>query len=195
VAVAVAALAPHLPRYQRSMANYARLLLDRDDRQPTIATLCAQWEHYQSLLIDALAPLTAQQLALRAAPGMTRASQLTGESTGACSFHLRQLAKYGFVESAEGGHGRERPWKRSYRSHRWKPSQAEPEMSAAVAALNSVVLQRHFDSASAFLRAADAEPAEWRDAALFSDSLQHLTAGELAQLRDDLLALAESKWR
>jgi hypothetical protein len=30
VAVAVAALAPHLPRYQRSMANYARLLLERD---------------------------------------------------------------------------------------------------------------------------------------------------------------------
>jgi hypothetical protein len=30
VAVAVAALAPHLPRYQRSMANYARLLLDPD---------------------------------------------------------------------------------------------------------------------------------------------------------------------
>lgn len=28
VSVAVAALAPHLPRYQRSMANYARLLLE-----------------------------------------------------------------------------------------------------------------------------------------------------------------------
>jgi hypothetical protein len=33
VSVAVAALAAHLPRYQRSMANYARLLLDpRDER-------------------------------------------------------------------------------------------------------------------------------------------------------------------
>jgi hypothetical protein len=30
VSIAVAALAPHLPRYQRSMANYARLLLDPD---------------------------------------------------------------------------------------------------------------------------------------------------------------------
>jgi hypothetical protein len=37
------------------------------------------------------------------------------------------------------------------------------------------------------------EPAEWRDAALFSDSLQYLTAGELAQLRDDLLALARRR--
>jgi len=31
VSVAVAALAPHLPRYQRSMANYARLLVEPDD--------------------------------------------------------------------------------------------------------------------------------------------------------------------
>lgn len=30
VSIAVAALAPHLPRYQRSMANYARLLLASD---------------------------------------------------------------------------------------------------------------------------------------------------------------------
>jgi hypothetical protein len=33
VSVAVAALAPHLPRYQRSMANYARLLLDAADKR------------------------------------------------------------------------------------------------------------------------------------------------------------------
>ena len=31
VSIAVAALAPHLPRYQRSMGNYARLLLEPED--------------------------------------------------------------------------------------------------------------------------------------------------------------------
>ncbi len=31
VSIAVAALAPHLPRYQRSMANYARLLLEQPE--------------------------------------------------------------------------------------------------------------------------------------------------------------------
>jgi hypothetical protein len=30
VSIAIAALAPHLPRYQRSMANYARLLVEPD---------------------------------------------------------------------------------------------------------------------------------------------------------------------
>jgi len=40
VAVAVAALAPHLPLYQRSMSNYARLLLE--ERQTPPRTHCAR---------------------------------------------------------------------------------------------------------------------------------------------------------
>jgi hypothetical protein len=32
-ALALAAVAPHLPRYQRSLANYARLLTDDEARQ------------------------------------------------------------------------------------------------------------------------------------------------------------------
>src|SRR6266480_6150204 len=40
----------------------------------------------------------------------TRAGELIGESAASCSFHLRQLAKYGLVEEAGGGRGRERPW-------------------------------------------------------------------------------------
>ena len=35
----------------------------------------------------------------------TRAAELLGESSGTCSFHLRQLAKYGLVEEAGGGTG------------------------------------------------------------------------------------------
>jgi hypothetical protein len=33
VSIAVAALAPHLPRYQRSMGNYARLLVEPEDSE------------------------------------------------------------------------------------------------------------------------------------------------------------------
>src|SRR5436305_8556002 len=39
----------------------------------------------------------------------TQAGELIGESSASCSFHLRQLAKYGLVEEAGGGRGRERP--------------------------------------------------------------------------------------
>ncbi|WP_168712270.1 helix-turn-helix domain-containing protein [Streptomyces sp. A1277] len=54
-------------------------------------------------LIEALSvqgPLTA-----------TQAGQLIGESPTTCSFHFRQLAKYGFVEEAGPMPGRSRPWR------------------------------------------------------------------------------------
>src|ERR1700690_1369550 len=41
----------------------------------------------------------------------TEAGERIGESPTTCSFHLRQLAKYGFVEEAGGGRGRARPWR------------------------------------------------------------------------------------
>ncbi|MGH3175522.1 MAG: winged helix-turn-helix domain-containing protein, partial [Streptosporangiaceae bacterium] len=49
----------------------------------------------------------------------TRAAELLGESSGTCSFHLRQLAKYGLVEEAGGGTGREKPWRATTTSTAW----------------------------------------------------------------------------
>ena len=48
----------------------------------------------------------------------TQASEALGESPANCAFHLRTLAKYGFVEEAGGGRGRERPWRASTKSLR-----------------------------------------------------------------------------
>jgi hypothetical protein len=39
------------------------------------------------------------------------ASVRTGESTANCSFHLRLLARHGFLEPAPGRDRRERPWR------------------------------------------------------------------------------------
>lgn len=41
----------------------------------------------------------------------TEAARELGESSGACSFHLRQLERYGRVEEVPGQHGRVRPWR------------------------------------------------------------------------------------
>lgn len=46
--------------------------------------------------------------------GRATATQLAGqigESPANCSWHLRQLARYGFVTEAGGGAGRQRPWR------------------------------------------------------------------------------------
>ena len=41
----------------------------------------------------------------------TECAAVVGDSPSSCSYHLRALAKWGFVEEAEGGAGRERPWR------------------------------------------------------------------------------------
>ena len=40
----------------------------------------------------------------------TQAGELVGESPTTCSFHLRQLAKYGFIEKAGERKGLQRLW-------------------------------------------------------------------------------------
>jgi DNA-binding transcriptional ArsR family regulator len=50
-------------------------------------------------------------LARRGTVTATEAARELGESSGACSFHLRQLERYGQVEEAEVRRGRVRPWR------------------------------------------------------------------------------------
>src|SRR5215469_3040060 len=70
----------------------------------------------------------------------TQASELLGESPANCAFHLRTLAKYGFVEEAGGGRGRERPWRLRYRSLSWQTLQDDPQAARAAEALDQVWL-------------------------------------------------------
>jgi DNA-binding transcriptional ArsR family regulator len=59
-----------------------------------------------------------ETLSLEGALTATEVGERIGESPTTCSFHLRQLAKYHFVEEAGGGKGRARPWKMR---PRWRP--------------------------------------------------------------------------
>ena len=52
-----------------------------------------------------------EALLLGGAMTATEVGERISESATTCSFHLRQLAKYGFVEEAGGGKGRSRPWR------------------------------------------------------------------------------------
>jgi predicted ArsR family transcriptional regulator len=83
------------------------------------------------------------------------AAEATGESTASCSFHLRQLAKYGFVEPAEPRDGRERPWKRVEGGERI-PDSSDPVFSRAAAEAGRVVLDRVYGEALDWLDAGSA---------------------------------------
>ena len=66
----------------------------------------------------------------------TEAGEIVGESPANTSFHLRQLAKYGFVEEAEGGTGRRRPWKRKHLGMSFSEVHEDPETAAAARELS-----------------------------------------------------------
>ena len=69
-----------------------------------------------------------EELTLRGPMTATEAAEHVGESPSSCSFHLRMLAKYGFVEEAEGGAGRRRPWRVVALGSRWRSG---PDTEAA----------------------------------------------------------------
>ncbi|MEP7025589.1 MAG: helix-turn-helix domain-containing protein [Actinomycetota bacterium] len=121
----------------------------------------------------------------------TRAAALLGESSGSCSFHLRQLAKYGLVEEAGGGHGREKPWRATAMFTQWSDGTGEPAEAEAAAMLSSIVAERYFDDVRRWLQARREEPVEWRDAAPFGDTFLYVTAPELAELTQQTRALTD----
>lgn len=121
----------------------------------------------------------------------TKAGELLGESSASASFHLRQLAKYGLVEEAGGGQGRERPWRATAMFTAWPDVAGTPELAAASGLLRIVLAERYFDQLMRWLEARDSEPEAWQEAARFGDSLVYLTAEELRELGRRQQALVE----
>jgi DNA-binding transcriptional ArsR family regulator len=121
----------------------------------------------------------------------TQAAELLGESSGSTSFHLRQLAKYGLVEAAGGGTGRERPWQATAMFTGWPDVANNPELEAASGLLRGVIAERYFEQLLRWLESHDTEPAEWQEAAQFGDTLLWVTTDELLELGREEQALMD----
>jgi predicted ArsR family transcriptional regulator len=121
----------------------------------------------------------------------TKAAEAIGESPAGCSFHFRQLAKYGLVEEAGGGQGRERPWRATAMFTEWPVPGASAETDEASKMLARVVVERYFEEAVEWLERRPAESREWAEAAILADNVLYLTAEELAELGARIAELAE----
>lgn len=119
----------------------------------------------------------------------TEVAERVDESPANCSWHLRQLAKYGFVTEAGGGTGRQRPWRMVTDGHRWGDGDESPELARAGDAAARVLLDLEYRKLWDWMAARRQEPAKWRDAGFFNQFIGWYTAEELAGLRDELRAL------
>jgi Helix-turn-helix domain len=112
----------------------------------------------------------------------TQASEVLGESPANCAFHLRTLAKYGFVGEAGGGRGRERPWTRTRRTISISSTQQDdPQAAVAAGALGSVYFERWVERARRVFGSHERLPG-WERATRMSRSAVFMTAEEADQM-------------
>lgn len=144
-------------------------------------------------LMNALAhPLRAALLRYLMAVGPRTASECAdavGSTASNCSWHLRQLAKFGLVEPAAGDDGRQRPWRAAVVGLDLGDFAEDPATRTAQLAVFGTALGEEHKLTQRFLeRAEDLDP-EWRRAAAVNSYSLTLTAAELAELVDKLDAL------
>ena len=137
-------------------------------------------------------PLRARLLVLLRIDGPATATELgrrTGESSGATSYHLRQLERYGYIEDAGPRDGRERRWKAASRTTSWEAAdfRDDPAALAVSDALERRQVQlavRQFEAWMA--RREQADPA-WLRAATMADDILRLTPSQTRALTADIL--------
>lgn len=105
-----------------------------------------------------------------------------------CSYHLRQLAKYGFVEQADQrGDGREHPWRLTDLEQSWSGAEGSP----AALELERVFVQREADRIIAWEANVARQPPRWRRAAFVGGATLPMTADEVNGVRDQLRAVLQ----
>lgn len=125
----------------------------------------------------------------------TQAGERIGESPTTCSFHLRQLAKYGFVEEAGGGKGRARPWRMATIGMRVKNVHVDPAAEIAAGALTRMVRERQLQRYQSWLESRPSYPQRWREVAGDGAFLFYVTPDELEALTEELVELLVPRYR
>ncbi len=117
------------------------------------------------------------------------AARELGISHGLASHHLRQLAKYGFVEQVEGKDHRERPWRMVATSYNWSEARDTAEGSFAVDVLEQVLAERVLEAFLDWQQRSKDWPEPWRKHAGLGQSTVYLTQAELAEIDEAFDAL------
>jgi DNA-binding MarR family transcriptional regulator len=127
-----------------------------------------------------------ETLLMGGAQTATEAGARIGETPTTCSFHLRQLAKYGFVEEAGGGQGRSRPWRLTTIGISFAPASGDPDAKIASEAALHLFRERQLARYGSWRAHRASYPAAWQEAATDSEYLFYLTPGELRQLNAEV---------
>jgi DNA-binding transcriptional ArsR family regulator len=121
----------------------------------------------------------------------TEAGEALGESPANTSFHLRTLAKHGFVEEAPGGTGRQRPWQRVGLTTSFDLDSEDATTAAAAKGLADQFAQRTFERRREWEITRSSFPDEWRRAEFTFDAMTYMTPTELNALGEEIRTLID----
>ncbi len=131
-----------------------------------------------------------RHLAVEGPATATECASVAGLSPSACSYHLRSLARYGFVEEdrAAAGDGRERPWRAKVRQLK---IDSGPDTPPAVRAAGQMLVDTFRISVdeirAAYEDRAEDYPEDWSFGSYYNDI--YVTPEELTELREKVAEL------
>lgn len=167
---------------------------------PTVASLgvpVEQAQHASATSLRALAhPLRIAMLELLSRRGPQTSSTLgkmLDQPSGVTSYHLRQLARHGFIQEVSGkGRGRERWWERARGTVDFVSTDLAGNLASSEA-LELVTLEferQRMSALAGFLQSGDLSiDKEWSNAAAIKTHTFHISAAQMAQLANAVEAL------
>jgi DNA-binding Lrp family transcriptional regulator len=120
----------------------------------------------------------------------TECAEIAGLSPSACSYHLRTLARYGFVEEdrASAADGRERPWRARLLAFNISQGPGVPAATQVASRLLVENMRAAEEEVRAKYLARQSEyPADWQAAAGELFSVAHVTPEELQRMREQVI--------
>ena len=94
----------------------------------------------------------------------SQCAEVVGESASSCSWHLRQLARFGFVERIESADGRERPWRATATGFAFEPGDPGGVDEQLEIAVLMTQVRAEEQALLRYLEARNDLPPAWREA-------------------------------
>jgi DNA-binding transcriptional ArsR family regulator len=118
----------------------------------------------------------------------TECAEVVGESPSACSYHLRRLAEFGFVQETHSDDGRERRWQAVATGYGVpKAAQDRPEILAALRPMTRRWFEDNQRVIAEFISREPSFEPVWRKAATFQQTNPYVTPDELIRISEQIL--------
>lgn len=157
------------------MDDDAQSATQRDPRSLRALTHPTRWAIIEALLRETTATAT-------------RIAELIDEPVNSCSFHLRLLAKYGYIERVDSDDARQHPWQLVEQRVDWNVAGDDDRVADA---LNAMLIEREAARQRAFLQTKDRLDPRWQRAALATGAHRWLTVDELGELNNEIQLLLD----